>query len=109
MDRLAGMGEKAVPALAALAADGGAPTMARRNALRALGRTRRAEAAGPVRAALGEGDRRLRLSAFQAAGELARALGDSKEAADRERGRELAAALAAAREGEADPLVRRMR
>jgi hypothetical protein len=41
------------------------------------------------------------MSAFQAAGDLSKALGDG--------GKDLAAALAASRELEQDPLVKRMR
>jgi hypothetical protein len=99
MDRLAALG--AVEPLAKVAADETLPVMARRNAIRALGRTKAPAAAAAVAAALRSADRGIRLSAFPAAGELAKALGDG--------GKDLAAALAAARAAETDPLVKRMR
>jgi HEAT repeat protein len=102
MDRLAGLGEKAVAALAKVASDDTVPVMVRRNALRALGRTKSAAAAAPLVAALASPDRLVRLSAFPAAADLVKGLG-------REASKDLAAALAAAREKEQDPLVKRMR
>ncbi len=65
--RLGAIGEAAVPALAGLAADGGAPPMARRNALRALGWTKSPAAHPALAAALRSEDRMVRLSARQAA------------------------------------------
>ena len=102
MDRLAALGEKAVPALTALVEDEDRPVTARRNALRALGRSKCAEAMFPVVQSLAAGDRLLRLSAIQAAGDLAKGVDPENAAA-------LAEALAAAREKETDPLLRRMR
>ncbi len=101
-DRLGAMGEAATGALAKVSSDDTLTTMARRNALRALGRTKSAAAAEAISGALKSPDRGLRLSAFQAAGDLVKGLGP-------EAGKGLAAALAAAREAEPDPLVKRMR
>jgi HEAT repeat protein len=101
-DRLAALGEPAVASLAKVSLDDTLPTMARRNALRALGRTKSAAAVEPLSGALKSPDRLLRLSAFQAAGDLVRGLGPDP-------GKGIAAALAAAREVEQDPLVKRMR
>ncbi len=101
-DRLGAMGEAAVPGLAELASNGSAPPMARRNALRALGRTKCEAAAPPLAEALRSADRLLRLSAMQGAADLVQGLGQETSAA-------LADALAAARAAETDPFLKRWR
>ena len=75
MDRLAARGPASVPALAALALDAGKPVPARRNAIRALGRTKAAEARAPILEALASEDAGVRLSAVHASEDLAKALG----------------------------------
>jgi HEAT repeat protein len=102
LDRLAALGAAAIPALTALAEDPSRPVPARRNAIRALGRMKDAGATFPVLQALESADRGIRLSAFQAAGDLSKSL-------DPEDARVMADALAAARAKETDPLVKRMR
>jgi HEAT repeat protein len=102
LDRLAAMGEAAVVPLTLLLEEEERPVAQRRNALRALGRTKSAAAVHPVVEALRSGDRGIRLSAFQAAGDLVRALGAEESKA-------VAEALAAARARETDDLVKRMR
>jgi HEAT repeat protein len=109
LDRLAALGERAVPALAALAADGAAPTMARRNAIRALGRTKAAAATGWIASLMAGPDRLLRMSAYQAAGDLAKGLAAAEDATVRQQGRTLEGLREALREKETDPLVKRMR
>jgi HEAT repeat protein len=99
MDRLAGMGEPAVVALSLFVEDEENPVRARRNALRALGRTKTATATLPVVNALAAEDRGLRLSAAQAAGDLAKALAGDE-------GKALVDAVAAARAKETDPVLK---
>ncbi len=99
--RLAALGEAAVPALGKAAAT--APTLrARRSALRALGGTKSPAAVAAVRAALGDADPWVRFSARQAADALAKAL--PSDAA-----RDLRASVDARRAAETDPFVKRLR
>lgn len=103
VERLGALGEAAVPALVAFVGDGGAGSaVERRNALRALGKSKCAAAVEGIARGLGDSNRWVRLSALQAGDELAKALGADAPPS-------LAAALAAARAAETDPLLRRMR
>jgi HEAT repeat protein len=102
MDRLGAMGAAAVPALTAFAGDAARPVPARRNALRALGRTKDPGAVPPVVLALTDAERGLRLSAIQAAGDLAKDVGP-------EIAKTLSDAVAAARAKETDPFLKRVR
>jgi len=104
-ERLAGLGERAVPGLAALAADRSQSLFARRNALRALGKSKSAAAAAIVIESLGSADRWTRLSAYGAA----RALADALEAAQPDHAKSLREAIATARAAESDPLLKRLR
>lgn len=99
--QLAAMGAAAVPALSKAAAEA-ATTRERRSALRALGGTKAAAAIPGVTTGLASDDAWIRLSARLAAQQLVKDL--PKEATV-----ELAIAVAAAREKEADPLVKRLR
>jgi len=99
--RLAGLGEAAVPALGKAAA--AAPTVrARRSALRALGGTKSPAAVAPVRAALADADPWVRFSARQAADALVKALPVDAT-------KDLRADLEARRAAETDPFVKRLR
>jgi HEAT repeat protein len=100
-DRLAALGAAAVSPLSAVASDASAPRMQRRNALRALGQTKSADACGALAAALADPDALVRLSAMTASTELLKSL-------DAKSGQWLDAALGRARETEKDPLVRRL-
>ncbi len=102
VEQLGAIGDAAVVPLAKLAADAAAPSMTRRNALRALGKTGRPGAARAVAACLTDADRGVRLSALEAARDLDGKLeGDAKAA--------LASAVSAARTTETDENLRRWR
>jgi len=101
-ERLASLGAKAAPALSRLAGDPAAGATARRNALRALGRSSCAAAAAAIGPLLAEADPMVRLSALQAAADLLAALPPAE-------GEALRAAHAAARARETDPRLARLR
>jgi HEAT repeat protein len=104
-ERLADLGQLAVPGLAAVAADAGQSLTARRNALRALGKAKSEGAVDVVVQSLGSNDRWIRLSAYGSA----RALADSLEATRPESTKRLRAAVAKARSVESDALLLRLR
>jgi HEAT repeat protein len=100
-DRLAALDAAAVRPLSAVASDAAAPRMQRRNALRALGQTKSADACGALAKSLADADAFVRLSAMTASAELLKAM-------DAKSGQWLAAALACARAAETDPVVKRL-
>jgi HEAT repeat protein len=104
-ERLAKLGPAAVPGLAARALDAAQSVTARRNALRALGKSKSADAVVVVTQLLQSEDRWLRLSAYGAA----RALADSLEANHAEPAARLRKLAESARSVETDALLRRMR
>lgn len=97
-EKLAALGAAAVPGLTRVAGDTALSVTARRNALRALGNSKSADAAAPIEAALTSEDRWLRLSAYTAASALAKALDAEPAAALRK-------CLDGARAVETDPLL----
>lgn len=121
VEQLAGLGAKSVPVLAGVAADRQRDERARRNAVRALGRTRSDAAVPPILAALDAAEPLVRLTACAAADELLRALsaagaaepaGGAGRASGRAPGSPSAALADRVREVRADdpdPLVRRSR
>ena len=104
-ERLARLGETAVAGLAALVADESASLIARRNGLRALGKSKSPTAVAPLTDALGAADRWMRLSAYGSA----HALAESLAATHPGQSRKLRQSLAKARAAETDPLLKRLR
>ena len=103
VERLGALGEAAVPALVAfVGTEFPSSAWERRNALRALGKSKSPAAVEGIARALGDSNRWVRLAAFQAGDELAKELGAEAPSS-------LAAAMAAARAAETDPLLRRLR
>jgi hypothetical protein len=101
-EQLALLGEKSLAGLSALARDEAADVTARRNALRALGRSKQADAVDPILDGLRSPDRWVRLSSILAA----RALAETANETDRA---ELLVTLDAWRALEKDPLLLRLR
>lgn len=101
-EQLALLGEKALARLSAIARDDAADVTARRNALRALGRSKHADAVDPILDGLRSRDRWVRLSSVLAA----RALAETANDVDRQ---ELLTTVASWLSLEKDPLVLRLR
>jgi hypothetical protein len=104
-ERLADLGEASVPGLVALLADESRSLVARRNALRALGKSQSPTATAALAQSLGSADRWLRLSAYGAARTLADSLGPTHP----DRADSLREAIANALAAETDPLLKRLR
>jgi len=121
-EQLAALGAKAVPRLAAVVNPlehlrAPPERTGRRNALRALGRTKAVEACEPIREALIDGDPLVRLSAMLAAAELLQAFPESATSSPPGGApsvgpvpptSHLRSSLDAVRDSEQDPLVKRL-